>query len=389
MKLEIIQKFLITNKIFLITLFIFLIFGPLVSLPFIIYGICNDKENFNFYLFFISIFLGYIAYNFEPLIVDDLFRHYESMNHLSQLNIFEAIFKDMNILNNLIFYILGKFNIERLYPVIGTIITYYLGMLSITKVLKKSNFSNLQIILIIILSLVLWPFRLVTSGIRNFVVISIIVYWFFAREEKLLQASSILIIVACFFIHAYTIIFVFFYCCYKFIPKKYYVNVFIVFILSILIFDLIGPYLVNIPIIGYYISKFLAYRNAPLDYDFFSFIYIVGRIFFLIFTLFYAIYTKKVSKQFILLIGITIISLILNSRTFSERNMVFVAIVTFLLLIKNMNISIKIKKINTLILLTCILFFSALNYPTIRNYPLNQPICKICNTGLIQIIFFD
>ena len=42
MKLEIIQKFLITNKIFLITLFIFLIFGPLVSLPFIIYGICND-----------------------------------------------------------------------------------------------------------------------------------------------------------------------------------------------------------------------------------------------------------------------------------------------------------------------------------------------------------
>ena len=98
-----VKLFLFKYGLIIVTSLIFFFFGPLFSLPFIVWGIFQNNRQSIFFILLLSCFFGYIAFYFEPLIEDDLYRHYETMSILSNLNIIDAIFYDVNIINNLIF----------------------------------------------------------------------------------------------------------------------------------------------------------------------------------------------------------------------------------------------------------------------------------------------
>lgn len=373
------------DKYIILNLFIFFLIGPIFTFPLIIYGIVADKKHIRIYLFLVSLALSYIAFNFEPLIQDDLFRHYEDITKLSSLNFFDAAFRDVNIVNNIIFYILGNLGLHRIYPVIGTIITFFLCFESILIFTNKYKVTNLQFLLIIILAIILWPFRLVTSGVRNFVVLSVMIYWFIAREEKIESWKSICLLLVCFFIHAYTIVIFIFIIWYRYLPKKYNAIALVMLILCVVFGDSVAKSFIDFPVIGYYATKFSAYRNVVTNYDLYSMCYIGFRILFLLIILMLYKKFKIFDERNRLLVNITIVSVFLNMKTFTERNILLVGIVSLLLLIpileKNKN---RYKGINTnTIFLTClILIFAVISYPALRNYPLHNSLLEIMTTSI-------
>lgn len=383
-----VKLFLFKYGLIIVTSLIFFFFGPLFSLPFIVWGIFQNNRQSIFFILLLSCFFGYIAFYFEPLIEDDLYRHYETMSILSNLNIIDAIFYDVNIINNLIFYILAKLNIMRFYTVIGTTLTYFFSMKSVYVMNDLKKFSKTEIIMIFLLSILIWPFRLVTSGIRNFVVISILVYWFIAKENDIKDIKSIILIVFCFFIHSYTLFFILFYLLFKYLPTKYYLSFIICLVTILFLGDIFIPYLQNIPFLGYYATKYISYRNIVDYYDFYTLLYIFIRIFFVLVILLIFKITKYENKYTKILKEVLVFSFIIESRTFTERNLVMIAFISFLLLIYYMNNNYKLKKYFVPFLIICCTLFSILNYPTLKNYPLNKPLISISTSGYINI-FLD
>ena len=383
------KTFLNTYKILIFTYLVFFLVSPLFSLIFVFFGLFFDRSKTKHYLFLFALFFGYIAFYFNPLIVDDLYRHYENMNKFSNMTMFNAIFYDMNILNNFLFYLFGKFHIELFYTLIGTTLTYYLSLLSAYKIINIKKYNKLQIIILYILSIVIWPFRLVVSGVRNFVVISILIYWFMVSKKKLSDGKSMIILLCCIFIHSYTIIFIFFYLCFKYIPSRYYKTSFFLLISLIFLADFITPYLNEISIVGYYASKYIAYRTVVFEYDLYSILFSLCRLMFILFVFVYAWKTRYKNKNLILISMIVIVSLIFNSRTFSERNYIFAALASLLILIDNINnvfCTKYIRHFNTVIFIIACIMFSILNYPTLRNFPMNKPVHSIMVTGFVHVL---
>lgn len=156
--------------------------------------------------------LAIVAYCTEPSREDDLFRHYQEMermrlggiDYLKDPN--QAVYKSYFIINYL-FYGIALIGNNRLLPFIIVLITYSLIFYVSLQMVKKYkiNYSILSIGIILLFAIL--PFRIVVSGLRNWLAFSIVffaIYRDFIEEKK--DVATFLMYILPIFIHSSVII---------------------------------------------------------------------------------------------------------------------------------------------------------------------------------------
>ena len=102
---------------------------PMLSTPLAIFGVCFDPKHYNYYSVAIVLNLAFIGYYFEPLISDDLYRHFLDINHLQKMHIIDVVrmyATDPLVVKNLWFFVVSRTKISGLLPFSAVFITYYI-----------------------------------------------------------------------------------------------------------------------------------------------------------------------------------------------------------------------------------------------------------------------
>lgn len=157
---------------------------------------------------FIAITLGIISYYTVPLPSDDLYRHYEQMNTLKNLN-FNEIFNfgyTFVYINTIVMYLISLTGRFGLYPMLYVTIGYYLLFYMILDYSEIKQYTNKNVIIMIILVFFEFVFRDYISGLRNqfaFILSSFGIYISYIKNYT--KCRNLLLFVAL-FIHTATIL---------------------------------------------------------------------------------------------------------------------------------------------------------------------------------------
>lgn len=182
------------------TLLFFL--SPLLFIPLGIFYLKKNQSNKTslYLIFLIALSFGYIAFHTVPLISDDLYRHYEVMNNLKNLDIFSIWDYGYPLvpLNTFIMYICSLFN-SNLYPFflifIGMFIYFYL----FNELNKTFNISTYNFIFVLTFSYLSMIPRYYYSGLRNHFVLLIISYLIYItfKKERIKKQDTLIFILSC------------------------------------------------------------------------------------------------------------------------------------------------------------------------------------------------
>ncbi len=160
------------QNIGLFLLILFAIFFPVLSIPVFFYKLLYEK-NWKlrmFYLFCISLILGFLALHTVPAVTDDLYRHFENMNvlrHTKFSKIFQSSYSGV-FLNTLIMYVISFTGINGLYPALYVTIGYSLIFYILLFFQRKFKCSNQNFMLILLFVFFAINFRDFISGLRNY-----------------------------------------------------------------------------------------------------------------------------------------------------------------------------------------------------------------------------
>lgn len=221
----------------ILTLFLHPIISILINLILIYF---SPKEIRKISAFFLALNLGIIAYFTNPLPSDDLYRHYESMNLIKNLDFFEIFNSSYSLVyfNTIIMYIISLTGLFGLYPMLYVSIGYYLLFYMVLEYSEKNHNSKQDILMMILFVFSIFIFRDFISGLRNqfaFILCSFAIYIDYFKNKTLIRN---LIFILSLFIHTSVIIVILAFTIYKLLEdkiKSYKLNLIAYFTVPILI----------------------------------------------------------------------------------------------------------------------------------------------------------
>jgi|LSQX01.3.fsa_nt_gb hypothetical protein len=148
----------------------------MLSTPLAIFGLCFDPKHYKYYSVAIVLNLAFIGYYFEPLISDDLYRHFLDINHLQKMHIIDVVrmyATDPLVVKNLWFFVVSRTKISGLLPFSAVFITYYILVRDIFEFAQKERIPNGYTVSFVVMVLISWQLIWVMSGVRFFVSIAL------------------------------------------------------------------------------------------------------------------------------------------------------------------------------------------------------------------------
>lgn len=233
-----------------------------------------NKSERNYYILMFSIALGMVAFYIEPIRELDLYRYFNQMDLMKQLDFFEFIseyiFKP-ELLSNLIFFFVAKMEDYGLLAMLSTIISYYLVTKCVLDYSNKKNMKLIEKLVVLVLLLSVMTFTHFATRIRNNVAIVICAYAFYREyvEGKNNLLTKVLYVLPC-FIHT-SMLFGVIIRLILFLRGKYLRVVLIIIILILFLginyITVIGEVLSNFAMFSNYDTKISAYIINNAEYE--------------------------------------------------------------------------------------------------------------------------
>jgi len=171
-----------------LVIIIFLI-SPIISTPLIILSLIIDNKNYKIYILGISFNLAFIGYYYDPIVSNDLYRHFLTMDVLKNKSFLEALFYDPLIMKNFWFYIISKINLYNLLPFTAILIPYYLVMKDMIE-FGRNQIRNNLITVSLTLLIISWIGLIgAVSGIRF--IFSIFMFFHGLYREYILKKNNL------------------------------------------------------------------------------------------------------------------------------------------------------------------------------------------------------
>lgn len=142
------------------------LFFPILSTPFLIAGLYFNKKYNHIYILLLILNLSILGLYFQPVITNDLYRHFEFIDYMKFNNIKTIFSTDTLFIKNLWFYIIHLSGFDNLLPFSAILMTYIITLNDIIKFSKISKFKNTLTINMVILVLLYIQLIWVMSGIR-------------------------------------------------------------------------------------------------------------------------------------------------------------------------------------------------------------------------------
>ncbi|SCI76585.1 Uncharacterised protein [uncultured Clostridium sp.] len=173
-------------------------------------SIITPKKYIKILIIIFSIVIGIISFLFVPVEDMDLFRHYQRLEILRNINLSELnnthIYDSLPVIKYYLFFI-SKLKYNGFLPAITIFIIYFLMGLIIHKFSKSNNLSKKAEVFLYLFFILTHNYLTSISGIRNFMAFSIffyVLYMDLVEGKKKLICFSIYIILC--FIHTSVII---------------------------------------------------------------------------------------------------------------------------------------------------------------------------------------
>lgn len=254
---------------------IFFLAIPIISLPLFFVLMLINKSEKNYYVLFFSFSLGIVAFYIEPIQALDLYRYFEQMDVMGQLNFIEFFNTHVlrpEFLSNLTFFIIAKIKQYGLLSMIATTISYYFIIKCVLECANKKNLRLLEKIVILLFVLSIMIFTHFATRIRNNVGLVLCAYAFYREyvQGKKGLFTKMLYILPC-FIHASMLLGVIIrlVLCIK---EKYLkvilpIIVGLVVILGNMYITMIGGFMSNFGMFSSYDDKISAYILSGTEYE--------------------------------------------------------------------------------------------------------------------------
>lgn len=184
-----------------------IIFGivPIISIPLLILGICCSEKYRMVYLIYFAFILGIIAYYWVPPIDFDLYRYHIALDNFKKINFntfWEIYGSKKEIISNLLFYIVSKFENNNLLQFITTFIGYGIIFYIISDYCKQKKYSNIIFVISFLYVVASLRYLNFISGIRNTLAVIIFglgIYLEYVKKGKKIICN--LIYISTIFIH--------------------------------------------------------------------------------------------------------------------------------------------------------------------------------------------
>lgn len=147
----------------------FYLLFPILSTPLAFFGLCFDKKYYKYYSIAIIFNLAFIGYYFEPLISDDLYRHFLDISHLQKMKIIDVVrmyATDPLVVKNLWFFVVSITKVPGLLPFSAIFITYYILVRDTFEFAQKERISHGYTVSFVVMVLIFWQLIWVMSGVR-------------------------------------------------------------------------------------------------------------------------------------------------------------------------------------------------------------------------------
>lgn len=151
---------------FFILLLVLLV--PIMSTPFVFWGLIKDRKYYKFYTFCLAIILAVLGYSFIPNPDSDLTRYFILIDIIKTQSFDEIIVNSNGLwLQDLIFYFIGVTDNYHLLPAISAFITYYCVFYIIADFSAREKISHSITSILIVAFILTLGFQTPFSGIRN------------------------------------------------------------------------------------------------------------------------------------------------------------------------------------------------------------------------------
>ena len=256
-----------------------------------------NRTEKNYYILLFCISVGMISFYIEPIQKLDLYRYFNQMDLLGQLDFTEFILKYIfkpELLSNLVFFFISKTGHYGLLSMIATIVSYYFIIKCVLDYGNKRNMKLIEKIVILILILSVMIYTHFATRIRNNVAIVICVYAFYREyvQGKSNFLTKILYILPC-FIHT-SMLFAVIIRLILFLKEKYLRIVVLIIMLILVVgtsyITTVGDILSNFSMFSSYDDKITDYIINRGEYEPTN---VKVKLLFVIFMLFNIIYVMK------------------------------------------------------------------------------------------------
>lgn len=146
-------------------------FWILISL---VFRVKNNKSNFKVSIFITIISFSIFAFNYEPTVYTDLYRHYEILNLMRSYG--TSFYYSYEIITSFLFSMVARTNYNELLPFLITIIRYSLFFFLLYKYIKTYKIESYYTKLFIFFHFAFFPLIESISGIRYYFAITVIAY---------------------------------------------------------------------------------------------------------------------------------------------------------------------------------------------------------------------
>lgn len=174
-------------NISMLAIILFTLF-PFLTIPIIVIGIIKDRKHSIIYALLLAFLLAIIAYNFNPIQAQDLYRYYYLMNvYYSPMSIGEYIgifFQNNKLLFTFIVYLISKTGNFNILPFICTLIGYFLTFYMILDYSRIKKISSKITIFMILLFLCIYYHINFISSLSQYLAIDIMVFAFYLEYIK-------------------------------------------------------------------------------------------------------------------------------------------------------------------------------------------------------------
>lgn len=232
------------------------------------------KKHKKYYILFFCIALGMVGFYIEPIRDLDLYRYFNQMDIMQQLDfkefILEYIFQP-ELISNLIFYFVAKIDAYGLLCMIAVIVSYYIVIKCVLDYSDRKNIKLIERVVVLVLVLSVMTFSHFAVRIRNNIGIVICAYAFYREyvQEKKNWLTKVLYILPC-FIHT-SMLFGVIIRMILFLKKKY-LKIALIIIMLILFFGtnfiiILGDLLSNVAMFSSYSTKISAYIVNNTEYE--------------------------------------------------------------------------------------------------------------------------
>lgn len=251
-----------------------IILCPILSLPFIVYGLKKDHRHTKLYLFVVAVFISLFSYTYTPATTEDITRHHlETIEYegadLSTLA--EDLYTKPEQLSVTYKYIIGQTGNENLLQFFTSIVCYYILFYLLDDFARKNKSTRgRKLIGIWLFVLSGFHFTVITSGIFYTLALELFSLGVYISYEKDKKIAGIIISASTILIHTCAVLPFMILVLYRVLGSKINMKNIIIMALSIMsigyVLAVIAPSM-NIPLVSEISNLYRWYFNNESEWS--------------------------------------------------------------------------------------------------------------------------